>query len=133
MALWTNVELYDNGQVTPDDGESSWSSTLLYFGWRGGKVAADVHRDGYSGRTIASITHDGFGLPAHLLERLAIALYRSCGRVMRETCCDLGFALADVEAVVIRLFYRSDAQRMLRKFRAAAAARPATSQIIPVG
>ena len=132
MALWTNVELIDNGQVSPDDGESSWGSTLLYFGWRGGQVAADVHMDGYSGNAIASIKHDGFGLPAHLLERLAIALYWSCGKEMREICCDLGFAQIELEGFLGRRFYRGDTERMLRKFRAVAASGPARSQSIPI-
>jgi hypothetical protein len=132
MALWTNVELNDNGQVTPDDGQSSWSSTMIYFGWGRRQITADVHVDGYSGKAVASILHDGLGLSAQLLERLAIALYWSCGTVMRETLCELGFALVDLEGVLRRLFYRGDAERMLRKFRAAATSRPAAKQSIPV-
>jgi hypothetical protein len=132
MALWMNVELNENGQVTPDDGESSWSSTLIYFGWSGKNVLADIHVDGYSGQAKAKITDDTIGLPAHLLERLAISLFWSCGRSMRDTCSDLGFALIEVERVVETLFYRGDAQHILKKFRAAAPLRAATTPPIAV-
>jgi hypothetical protein len=120
MPLWMNVELNDNGQVSPDDGESSWGSTLIYFGWGGKHVIADVHMDGYSGKTKAKITDDTIGLPTHLLERLAISLFWSCGSSLREGFSDLGFALIEVERVVESLFYRGDAQHVLNKFRAAA-------------
>ena len=124
MSLWMPVELEENGQVSPDDGQTSWQSTLVSFGFGISGVIVDVHVDGYSFNARAFIKRDDFGFPPHLLEQLAIKLYWYCGRVMREMACDIGTCGCDIEGVLRRLFYHADAERMLRKFRLALTANP---------
>jgi hypothetical protein len=118
MALWTTVELLDNGSVGEDDGEAQWSSTLINFGYCTSRIQANVHADAYSGDAKAFIERDDFHLPANLLEALSIKLYWVCGIHMRNFDCELGIATIDMETLLGRMFYRSDAERVLRKFRA---------------
>jgi hypothetical protein len=119
MNLWTQVHLTDNGPVRDDDGETAWFSTLLSFG-RGEKtIAADVHVDAYSGKAVGRITRDDFGFHPDLIGRLVVRLYWVCGSHMRQFNCDHHEAVCDLESIIRDLFYRSSAERLLRKFRTA--------------
>jgi len=125
------VSLADNGQVTEDDGDTLWRSTLIHIGWcqkfgdRQIAFVADVHADSYSGNTVAHINQDDFALPPDLAGRLAICLYWICGDDMREINADLGETAINLESLIVRAFDPISAQRILDKLRRALTIRPA--------
>jgi hypothetical protein len=132
MALFFLIQLEDNGLVGEDDGDTAWRSTTIRFGYGSAGIISDVLVDGYSGDRRATVTRDDFGLPSRLIEPLAIAIYRVCGRDMRETDCDFGQGLCNVEELIHRIFYRADASNLLDKFRAVIAAeRQKKQQVSP--
>jgi len=122
MSLLTRVKLEEQGAVSPDDGNSAWRSTLLEFGWGRTGVVADIQVDGYSGQVAARILRNDLGLSPKQAGLLTINLYRICGTEMREADSDLGDAVCDLEPLVRKLFNRTQAETLLRKFGTAAVA-----------
>jgi len=132
MSLFFHVQLQSNGPDGPDDANWSWRSTTVAFGHGAAGIVADVLVEDYSGQVRTRVTRDDFGLPARLAEPLAIALYRTCGSAMRQADCDFGESVCDVEGMIRRVFYRSDAQALLRQLRLVIAdARPKDPLSLP--
>ena len=120
MALIVLVDLGIGDFVSEDDGETAWNATDLKFGFAKLRFAASVLVDGYSGSTKAVVTRDDFQLTPNFAERLAIAVYRSCGPDPLEAS-DMAMCWADLEWIIRRIAYYSEAQSALRKIRHALA------------
>lgn len=129
MALIFEVQLEETGAVTEDDGVSVWQATTVSFGCGAAGITSEVQVDGYTDNKKVAVSRDDFGLPPRLAELLALAIYRSCGATMRQHDCDFCTAACNVESLINRVFYHSDAQALLRKIRATVIA----SQKILVG
>jgi hypothetical protein len=107
--------------VSEDDGDSVWCATSLWLGCGGAWIRGKVLVEGYSGRREVTIQRDDFGLAPRLAELLTLSIYRSWGELMREHNLDTGTAHGDAESLIHCVFYRSDAQALLRKINATVA------------
>lgn len=130
MTLPLLVQVEENGMVGEDDGQCAWHSTIVMFGYGIAGIICDVLVDAYSGQRKATVTRDDFGLPSRLVEPLAIALYRACGWGMRASDSDFGIDVCDVESLINRIFYRADAEALLRHIRAVIAAMAQNKQVV---
>ena len=97
-----------------DDGETAWYSTELLLVLNDGRVVrAEVRNEGYTGEALAIIKRDDIGLPENLLKRLCVHVFWN----HRDPDSDVTETSADLEILIKDLFYRVDAEVMVRKFR----------------
>jgi hypothetical protein len=122
MSLPCHVQMEDQGRVGEDDGEHALWSTSMRIVVAGRSIEARVLTDSYSGKATSEVQRDPFRMPNRLIEPLLVSLYWACSTNMRQCCCEIGEAFCDLESFVRRVFYRADAEELIRKLRATAPA-----------
>ena len=117
-------DLYmEQKEASEDDGDSVWCATSLRLGCGGAWISGKVLVDGYSGTTKVTLHRDDFGLEPRLAEQLTVSIYQAWGASMREHNLNTATASGDAESLIQSVFYRSDAQALLRKINATVAKR----------
>ena len=114
MSLLTRIAMQDQAMYREDDGETAWYSTKLLLVLNDGRVVrAEVRNEGYTGEALAIIKRDDIGLPENLLKRLCVHVFWN----HHDPDSDVSETSADLEILIKHLFYRVDAEVMVRKFR----------------
>jgi hypothetical protein len=109
----------DEGMVGEDDGVSAWRKTFIDVLVAGKVVHANLLRDGYSGKRTLRVVRDEIGMEPATAKVLLLAVYDVSSTAMVEFSCEIGEAFLDLEAAIRDLFYRAQAEDLIRRITAA--------------
>lgn len=119
MSLPCCVRTEETGIVGEDDGRSAWYRTVVNLMVSGLIVQAQVLTDAYSGRLALSIVRDDIGMDPPVAKVLLREAYHVNSEQMIAYSSGITEAFFDLERLISRLFYRSQASALIRRIATA--------------
>ena len=118
MTLPCHVQIEEQGMANEDDGTTAWAKDEIVLTIARRIVQAHVLTDHYSGNQEVTVLLDQFGLEPQAAAPLLLKCRRIGGVSMRMTHDNWGEACFDLEPVIRDLFYKAQAEGLLRQIRA---------------